>query len=1748
MAGNAKKGYIARIGADVSGFEAAIGAATNSMSTFNKMLGNLSKSIDIDPTNIDVIGTQFVKCSEQADVFIKAMDMMKSGYSDFVRKLDSQDASGDLSKKFTEDFNKISALVAKYNELSADVKPLVFSQGDDGLDKFNNAVIKQNEILEQQRERVEGLRSEYEALKKTKEQAEVNASDEVKNAYVDSVISPITEQYAGSGSKSREDLFIDSSQMVAADIAKSSIDAILNNLSNMWQTTIDAYGSIDDFLNDIDISDMSEGESLSIEALSNAKWVSDNISTALKSGDMSAVGNSLADYKPLLDNYLKSNEFAEYTPTDLLTGSMGVDEALAAFEKLKEAREDFEAVDFGSLFEGFKDFDVDTELVEQLSSAQENITAFCTSAEEGLNSATDAFNNFISENGDIDALNTELNGINSQIQALSDTADSVKFEPVEPAVNSWGKLTEKMAEADKASEETQQELERVNAALKLDPKNPELLAQKMKLIGKSSEDANEKLKLLASEQDNMTHALEIGDISQDEYALYEQAIEDCREEIRSLNSEQQNLSETVEEAGLTWKDVFKADLLADFIKNGVQSAIDKTKELASEALEVGKSFDTAMSQAAGTFAVTKGSEDYNKLKAYAQEVGATTKYTATEAAEALNYYALAGYDANEAIAALPATLKLAQAGAMDFASSTDMLTDAYTALGGITSLEDMVDEMTVASQKSNTNIEQLGQAMLTVGATARGLSGGTAELSTMLGILADNGLKGEEGGTKLRNAILSLVKPTNDASEVLDELGVSLYDDTGKMLELPEVFLSLNEALAGFTQEQRDKSVAAIFNTRDLGAVNALLGTTAERYEELETQIINSAGAADALVDVQTDNLESALKMVTSAKEALMYSIYDKFSEGLQDIALHGADALSSVKDMLNDKDISKYVDRLTDAVDKLIDKITAKLENGGIDSILDSLDLVLSIFSELIDISDFLASAVKTVGAAFLTWKVKELITNAVSLAQKFGTLAQSTLAAAQSQEGLNAAQKANVFGLIASVAVSAAIAITEYMNAVSDATTALVTHNSEVEESYLKISETIKSMEDSKQALEDNNEAVDRNIARIKDRWNVLKGMVDENGNLLTEESKVSGVLLELNTLMGSNIQLINGQIQGYKDLTGSMDGYIENLRAEARLSYMRESYEEAVGTIDDEKQTSYDYAHTYENSYLASKNYHHDYDPFTDAVDEDKKVSRRSDEWKAFEAKYADVVTFDNADYASYLMMMNGGDIDDARNAVGHDTYAAFLDYQTQMAENAMVSQKRVVSELEDTMNEYEQTIYDLGKKKTDIDKAFADAAGVTTDSTEAAYDDGSGDDAGSGIADQLKAEMTNLDDLLAIHELNEDEYYEKRAETLNKYKNEVFAAGNDEAGMALKKEWWGYQDELTDYFEKEAKSEADDAAKLAKEALTELEKGVKENILKLENERDEFEDDDKDDEWYAKELEKIVKTLEGTEIYDTYNKMLLAAQKKVKDANDKASKEEIDAWGKRSEATVKAVKDSYSKVQEAYSKAQQELSSGLKISEKFTDAKTGKDRWQITDFEAEGKRMDAYNKNLEKLKATGISDEFYNEILSMDFDSGEREGTIKELLSMSDKKRNEVYADYDKYIEKRNKASATQIGTDLDEVNKAAVEGVKSIYADMPQTAYEQGVETADAYFQGIRDTMVDVNGAFAAMGVDTAINVKAGGTSEQTQQTQQAGSNSETVNYGDTPIVINIAGEQYINKTVKELFNMNTLTGGNNLGI
>lgn len=166
------------------------------------------------------------------------------------------------------------------------------------------------------------------------------------------------------------------------------------------------------------------------------------------------------------------------------------------------------------------------------------------------------------------------------------------------------------------------------------------------------------------------------------------------------------------------------------------------------AIKVGSSFEAAMSQVAATMGMSaeeihNGSAEFSKLQEAAKNAGATTKFSATQAAEALNYMALAGYDTNKSVQTLPTVLNLAAAGNMDLATASDMVTDSMSALGDKAgTVESFVDKMAKTSQKSNTSVQQLGEALLTVGGTAKSLAGGVTEANTVLGIFADNGVKG----------------------------------------------------------------------------------------------------------------------------------------------------------------------------------------------------------------------------------------------------------------------------------------------------------------------------------------------------------------------------------------------------------------------------------------------------------------------------------------------------------------------------------------------------------------------------------------------------------------------------------------------------------------------------------------------------------------------------------------------------------------------------------------------------------------------------------------------------------------------------------------------------------------------------------------------------------------------------------------------------------------------------------------------
>src|SRR5699024_3043486 len=250
-----------------------------------------------------------------------------------------------------------------------------------------------------------------------------------------------------------------------------------------------------------------------------------------------------------------------------------------------------------------------------------------------------------------------------------------------------------------------------------------------------------------------------------------------------------------------------------------------------DSLNVYADYEDSMKQVQATMGLTgvEGEEAFKKLSEAAKEAGASTRFSASESADALNYLALAGYDAEQAIDALPGVLTLAAEGGMDLAKASDLVTDSMAALGlEISDMDSYMDMMARTSQKSNTDVQQLGEGILVAVATMKNAGQELDTLNVMLCVLANRGIKGSEGGTKLRNVIMSLTSPTSAAAKELDSLGISVTDSSGNIREMNEIFEDLDEKLGGLSESDKMNAMSNIFNKQELEAVNAHLSGTGD--------------------------------------------------------------------------------------------------------------------------------------------------------------------------------------------------------------------------------------------------------------------------------------------------------------------------------------------------------------------------------------------------------------------------------------------------------------------------------------------------------------------------------------------------------------------------------------------------------------------------------------------------------------------------------------------------------------------------------------------------------------------------------------------------------------------------------------------------------------------------------------------------------------------------------------------------------
>ena len=508
---------------------------------------------------------------------------------------------------------------------------------------------------------------------------------------------------------------------------------------------------------------------------------------------------------------------------------------------------------------------------------------------------------------------------------------------------------------------TQSELKDVEKLLKLDPGNTELLAQKHKLLAQAVDETKTKLLTLQTAAEQANTALANGDISQEQYDALQREIIETETDLKKLETQAGSSATALQKIATAGEKLKTTGSTISSVGTKMLPVTAGITALGTAAVTTAANFDTSMSQVQATMGITKDSmstvngqsvNTMDTLGELAKKMGSETAFSASECAEALNYLALAGYDTEAMTKTLPTVLNLAAAGNINLADASDMVTDAMSALGlGVDDAETMVDQMAKTASSSNTSVSQLGEGILTIGATAKSIKGGTAELNTALGLLANNGIKGAEGGTHLRNIILSLQNPTDAAAKSLKQLGVDVYDSEGNMRSMNDILGDLNGSMDGMTSEEKSNIIGNIFNKTDLSSVNALLANTGDTWDDLQSSITKSGGAAQDMADTQLDNLSGQITILKSALEGLAISFGELLMPAIKQIVTW----IQAFVDKLNSMD---------DNTKKVI--VTIALIIAAIAPVLIVIGKVVSAVGSIMTIVPKLASAFGVVQKAF--------------------------------------------------------------------------------------------------------------------------------------------------------------------------------------------------------------------------------------------------------------------------------------------------------------------------------------------------------------------------------------------------------------------------------------------------------------------------------------------------------------------------------------------------------------------------------------------------------------------------------------------------------------------------------------------------------------------------------------------------------------------------------------------------------------
>lgn len=414
------------------------------------------------------------------------------------------------------------------------------------------------------------------------------------------------------------------------------------------------------------------------------------------------------------------------------------------------------------------------------------------------------------------------------------------------------------------------------------------LANKELDVQESITKTEQKLADQTAKLDQMGNALREAGVDTNNLTGESQRLES---EMQQLKEAQEQVAEEAEEMGegmVSAMDAAASALAAAGIVEGLKKIVDAFKECVGAAAEFEATMSTveALSGASG--------EEMSALSARAKELGATTKFTATEAGEAMSYMGMAGWSASEMLEGINGTMYLAAASGEDLAMVSDIVTDSMTAFGlSANQAGRYADVLAAAATNSNTNVAMLGETFKYAAPLAGALKYDVEDVAIAAGLMANAGIKGSEAGTTMRNILTRLVKPTKESADAMDALGISLTDGNGRMYSFMEIVEQLRNSFGGLTEEQKAFYAAELAGQRGMSGLLAIVNAAEGDFATLSAAITDSTGAAQRMADIKLDNLAGDITLAKSAADALKVSVGDALIPELRNMVQTGTEALN---------------------------------------------------------------------------------------------------------------------------------------------------------------------------------------------------------------------------------------------------------------------------------------------------------------------------------------------------------------------------------------------------------------------------------------------------------------------------------------------------------------------------------------------------------------------------------------------------------------------------------------------------------------------------------------------------------------------------------------------------------------------------------------------------------------------------------------------------------------------------------------